>query len=163
MNPITRTFFAILALILSGCAALRQSPEEKAAARLKLEQCLEKQSYRIDIDYMMPRRGSGKSVSGTYSLSVDGSAIQSNLPYFGVAYNVPYGGGKVLTFEDSIDQYSDSGWKKGRRTITLSTNNDEDIIIYTITVFEDGSADIFVHPRNREDISYRGKMNLDSN
>ena len=152
---------SLLLLAAFGCAVLKPSPEEEAAAKQRLEQCLNEQKFRIEIDYMMPRRSSGRSVTGTYSLSVDGSDIRSNLPYFGVAYSIPYGGGKVLTFEDKIDRYSDSGWRKGRRIISLLTDNEEDVIVYTITIFEDGTADISVHPRNREDISYRGKIHTE--
>ena len=157
-----KILYAILILsLLSGCAALRQSPEEKAAEMRQVEQCLNERNYRIDVNYMIPHRGFGKVVTGPYSLSVNGSAVDSHLPYLGVAYNVPYGGGKVFTFKDEIDEYQDSGWNKGQRVIAFSTNNDEDIIIYTLTVFNDGSADIYVRCRNREDIRYRGQMNLD--
>ena len=67
-----------------------------------------------------------------------------------------YGGGKVLTFKDDIDKYEDSGWNKGRREVVLSTNNDEDTVVFTFTVYDDGHTDVHVHCRNREDISYRG-------
>ena len=152
------TLLTVLAVtLLTGCAALRQTPEEKAAEKLRLEQSLDARKYQIDIDYMIPLRGPGKSVTGSYSLSIDESVIESNLPYFGVAYSVPYGGGKVLTFKDQIGEYRDSGWTKDRRTVVVTTNNGEDTLTYTITVFDDGSTDISVHFRNREDISYRGK------
>ena len=153
------TLLTVLAVtLLTGCAALRQAPEEKAAEKLRLEQSLDARKYQIDIDYMIPLRGPGKSVTGSYSLSIDESVIESNLPYFGVAYNIPYGGGKALSFKGSIGEYRDSGWAKDRRTIIVSTDNGEDTLTFTITVFDDGTADISVRSRNREDIGFRGKI-----
>lgn len=152
-----RTIIAI-ALLLAGCGTLRQTPEEQQRIARLVNHRLDDKAYRVDVNYMIPLRGGGKAVSGSYSITVDGTVIESHLPYAGVARNVPYGGGKVLTFKDDIDEYTDSGWQKGKRVIAFSTNNDEDIIVYTITVFDNGQADVQVHCRNRDDISYRGSV-----
>ena len=163
MTPKFRLSIVLLAAILlaGGCASLRQTPEEKERIANLVDERLNDGRYRIDIDYMIPRRGSGKAVTSSYGITVDGSVIDSHLPYAGVAYSVPYGGGKVLTFKDDIDEYADSGWQKNGRTIAFSTNNDEDIIVYTLTVYENARADLHVHCRNRDDISYRGTLNTD--
>ena len=153
-------FFMLSALLLAGCGTLHQSREEKEAEARRVAELvnrqLDKGVFQIDVNYMIPLRGAGRSVSGGYSVKVDGAVIDSHLPYAGVARSVPYGGGKVLTFQDDIDAYSDKGWKKGQRTIILSTDNDEDTIVYTLAVSESGYADIHVSCRNRDDISYRG-------
>ncbi|MBO5595611.1 MAG: DUF4251 domain-containing protein [Bacteroidales bacterium] len=158
MKHLLTLLTALVVILLPGCAALRRSPEEKAAEKLRIEQSLEAREYRIDVDYMLPLRGPGKSVTGSYSLTIDGSVVDSYLPYFGVAYNIPYGGGKALSFKGPIGEYRDSGWAKDRRTIIVSTDNGEDTLTYTITVFDDGTADISVRSRNREDIGFRGKI-----
>ena len=153
---------AAAALLIAGCGTLKQTPEEKERIAQTVDQRLNDRQYRIDIEYMNPRRGSGQAVTSSYSIKVDGSALDSHLPYVGVAYNVPYGGGKVLTFTDQIDEYIDKGWEKNRREIVFSTNNDEDVIIYSITVYDNGRAYVDVRPRNRDDISYRGTLNTDN-
>lgn len=150
------------ALLLVGCGTAAQSSAQKQADEKQtaeqVSKLLDEKTYEITVNYMNPLRGGGRAVSGPYSIRVDGTTIDSNLPYIGRAYNIPYGGGKVLTFKDEIDEYSDSGWKKGLRKIIFSTNNDEDTIVYTVTVSDDGYADINVHCRNREDITYRGML-----
>ena len=152
-----RLFLIALSLFLAACGTLRQTSEERARIEQMVDQRLDARDYRIDVNYMIPLRGGGKSVSGGYSIKVDGTVIESHLPYAGVARNVPYGGGKVLSFKDDIDEYADSGWqKKGERTIVFTTNNDEDTIVYTLTLFTNGQADIQVHCRNRDDIGFRG-------
>lgn len=152
---------AAAAVLVTGCASLKQTPQEKERIAQLVDQRLDQRQFRIDIDYMSPRRGSGQAVSYSYSLTVDETTVNSHLPYVGVAYNVPYGGGKVLTFKDDIDEYADSGWKKNQRTIAFSTNNDEDTIVYTLTVYDNGRTYVDVHCRNRDDISYRGTLDPD--
>lgn len=147
---------------LPACGTLLQSREEQERMLALMDQRLDERDFRIDIDYMMPLRGGGRVVTGSYAIIVDGTSINSHLPYVGVVYNVPYGGGKVLTFKDDIDEYADRGWERGRRTISFSTNNDEDILIYTLTVSEDGRTDVHVRCRNREDISYRGLFSTEA-
>lgn len=153
----------LLAVVLTaGCASLRQTPEEKERIATLVDQRLNDRQFRIDVDYMTPRRGSGQAVTSSYSLTVDGTEVNSHLPYVGVAYSVPYGGGKVLTFKDDILEYADSGWQKDRRQIAFSTDNEEDLIVYTLTIYTNGRAYIDVRCRNREDISYRGMLDPDS-
>ena len=41
-------------------------------------------------------KGGSKHLTSDYSLEIRNDSVYSYLPYFGVAYNVPYGGGKGL-------------------------------------------------------------------
>ena len=147
-----------LSLLVTGCGVLRQTPEEKQRIARVVNERLDARDFRIDINYMIPLRGAGKHVSAGYSVAVDGNIIDSHLPYFGAAYSVPYGGGKVLNFKDDIDEYSDSGWKNGLRTVAFLTDNGEDVIVYILTVSESGQTDLRVRSQNRDDISYRGVL-----
>ena len=147
--------------LLPSCGALVPSREEQQRIAAQVDRQLNERHYRIGIDYMTPLRGGGKVVSGSYSVTVDGAVIDSHLPYVGRAHSIPYGGGKVLTFKDEIDGYADEGWKRGRRTVILSTDNGEDVLIYTLSISEDGRADVRVQCRNRDDISYQGTLEMD--
>ena len=40
----------------------------------------------------------------------------------------------------------------------MQVKTQEDIFVYSITVFDNGSADINVNCHNRDDISYRGNL-----
>ena len=152
----------VSALLLAvGCGALGQTPEAREAEAEQIRQRLDNRSFVIDVNYMIPLRGPGKTLTSPYSITVDGDVIYSHLPYIGVAYNVPYGGGKVLNFKDDIDEYADSGFQNGRRTIVLSVDNDEDILVYTITLSDNGKADVHIRCRNRENISFRGELDPD--
>ena len=155
-----KTLFIILAaavLMLSGCASLRLSPEEKAQIAEQIQENLDNRTFLIDVDQMLPRRGGSRHVNG-FSLKVDGDRLISNLPYFGQAWNVPYGGGKGLSFESDIAYYTETYPKADSRQIALTTNNGEDTFLYIIEVYTNGKAIIEVRSRNRETISYYGNV-----
>ena len=153
-------------LLVAGCGSLKQNAEQKRAEQERVAalvgERLDARRYRIYIDYMMPLRGRGKAITDSYCLTVDGNKVDSYLPYFGTAYSVPYGGGKGLVFEDEIDSYVEDFSRADRRIIQFSTNNGEDVLVYTLTVFDTGTADIHVNCRNRDDISYRGSLDPDT-
>lgn len=159
------TAIIIAALATCGCASLSKTTTarnaEKQQTAAKVGDKLDAKQFSVEVNYMISTRAGGKSVSGGYAVAVDGSSVDSNLPYAGQARNVPYGGGKVLTFKDEIDDYKDSGWDNGKREIVFSTDNDEDKLVYRIIVYDDGTASVFVNSLNRDSISYRGRLILE--
>ena len=155
---------AAAALLASGCGALFQTPEEKAAEDARVAalvpQRLDARSYRINVNYMQPRRGGQQALNTPYAITVDGTHLNSYLPYFGVAYDLPYGGGKGLNFESEIDAYSDTP-RRDRRTIEFTTYNGEDYFYYRLEVFDNGRTSIRVQSRKRESIDYLGELDPD--
>lgn len=105
-------------------------------------------------------KGGSKHLTSNYSVEVRNDSIYSYLPYFGVAYNIPYGGGKGLNFNAPISEYTTEYSKKGNAKITLRLRNDEDNYIYNITVYPNGMSDIQVTPTNRQSISFSGEMDI---
>ncbi len=149
-------------LMIYGCGPLGMTSQERAEAAARtaayVKNSLDTRKYVISVDRMFPRRGTAKALSTPYSVKVEGNKLYSYLPYVGVAYNVPYGGGKALNFDADIVDYREDFTRADRRVITLSTDNGEDFLIYTITVFDNGKADIDVRCRNREGIGFSGAV-----
>ncbi|MBO6247239.1 MAG: DUF4251 domain-containing protein [Bacteroidales bacterium] len=160
MKQVLAIALAFAAIIMSGCASLKMTPEEKAAQAAKIQEDLDNRTFLVDVDQMIPRRGGAKHVTN-FSLEVDGDRLISRLPYFGQAWNIPYGGGKGMNFESTISDYIESFPKPDRRQITLATNNGEDTYVFVIQVFTSGKVDIDVRSRNREPISYYGTIVTD--
>lgn len=159
----TVIFSILAAFLMTGCGILgKTSAEERERIAAAVDNSLNNRQFTINVDTMIPLRGTSKTVTGGYCITVDGDSIDSYLPYVGQARNVPYGGGKVLTFKDTIDGYMDNGWNGDRREVMFSTNNDEDIITYDVTIFNNGTASIYVTCRNRDNISYRGNIVTES-
>ena len=160
-----RFFFCALAaaaLLLSGCGAMRTSPEEEARIARLVEQRLDARSFRVDFDAMYPLRGPREILTTPYAVIIHDDTIDSHLPYRGQAWNVPYGGGKVLTFKDDIQSYRD--YPQGdKRIVDLVVNNEEDILQYHFEFFANGKATLHINARNRQSIDYSGRVDPDYN
>lgn len=61
---------------------------------------------------MQPMKGRSRALTSDYSIEIRNDSVFSYLPYFGVAYNVPYGGGKGLIFNAPITGYRKESLKK---------------------------------------------------
>ena len=90
--------FASAVILWSNCATSEEKAAQMAELSANVTNALNNRDYKIAIDRMYPMRGSSRYVSFGYSVEVRNDTLISYLPYFGRAYNVPYGGGKGLNF-----------------------------------------------------------------
>ena len=150
----------LFVVVVAACSTLK--PAEKAEQQAKMAQAvaqaLAERHYKVSVNMMFPRRGKPQNISPDFSLEVKGDTLVSYLPYFGQAYNVPYGGGKGLNFSAPISSYQEFQKKSDRRSIEIGLTNEEDTYVYMIDVFDNGSASVHVTARQRESISYSGNM-----
>ena len=152
-----------LTLVMFGsCASSAERVAQKAEFARKVKVALDKRAFKISVNRMIPMSGSGRNVSYGYSVEVKNDSLFSNLPYFGRAYQVPYGGGKGLTFDAPIIHYQESQKKNGSRQIDIEVKNEEDTYNYHMTVYDNGSSSINVQAREREGISYSGEVIFDN-
>ena len=162
-----RKFFVSMVLacsalvMLSGCATSEERAAQKAEMARNVTKALNERNYKISVLRMNPMRGSSRSVSYGYSVEVRNDTLFSYLPYFGRAYNVPYGGGKGLNFSHPIENYQEYQKKNGQRHIEIGLTNEEDTYLYTIEVFDNGNSSVEVWSRQRERIYYTGMMEFD--
>ena len=158
-GKLTLVILSFVALImLSGCATQEERAARAAEQTAKVKAALAERHYKIGVNYMYPNGGRAKSVSFGYGVEVRNDSLISYLPYFGRAYNIPYGGGKGLNFSERIASYQESQANNGQRLIEIELKNDEDTYLYTIKVFDNGNSSIDVLSRQRERISYSGEM-----
>jgi len=154
--------FVILAAILIACGSM--TPAEKAERQARLAQAVDKalaeRHYKVRISMMYPNRGMAVNVTSDYSLEVKGDTLVSYLPYFGRAYNVPYGGGKGLNFTALISEYSSEKNRHGATVVTIKVKNDEDVYSYLLEIYDNGSTTINLMARERESINYSGDLDL---
>lgn len=155
----------IMIVSLAVCACSTLTSAERAERDAKTAQAVKKalteRQFTVDIQMMYPRRGKAVNVTSDYSLQVKGDTLVSYLPYFGRAYNVPYGGGKGLNFTAPIKEYQAVKGSKGNTQVLIRVDSEEDILTYTLDIFSNGSTSIDVTARNRESISYSGQMEVE--
>ena len=153
-------FSIVTVIMLIGCATSEEKAAQMAELSANVTKALNSRDYKIFIDRMYPLRGGSKHVSFGYSVEVRNDSLFSYLPYFGRAFNVPYGGGKGLNFSAPIGSYQEYMKRNGQRHIQIGVTNDEDTYFYTIEVFDNGNASVDVRARQRERISYSGNLDF---
>ena len=148
------------AALLCSCGILAEStsPEDQ----VKIQERLDARSFRLDVEFMLPRRGGQQALTSPYFVTVNDGRIISALPYVGQAWDLPYGGGKGLNFEAPIDSYAEER-SVNKRLIVIGTDNEEDYVVYRIEVYNNGKVDMSVRSQHREEISYRGHLDPDTN
>ena len=107
-----------------------------------------------------------RAIESIADMKVSRDTVESALPYYGRAYNVPYGGGSGLFFSGRPEEYSDVETKPGQRKISFKVRTDEDLFSFAVTLDcrgdkqggEDCTAFITVSSGQRQTISYRGRV-----
>lgn len=155
----------LILLCLSGMFAMQSATaqsrsEKKAQTERNVREAINADHYKINVDYMQPMKGRSRALTSDHSIEIRNDSVFSYLPYFGVAYNVPYGGGKGLIFNAPITGYRKESLKKGKTRIDFKTGNEEDKYEYSLTIYSDGSANIHIQPMNRQAISYSGELDI---
>jgi hypothetical protein len=146
----------LMAAVQTSCSSSRATAKSEQAQAVK--QQIESRHYRISVSRMLPMKGPSQHLTSNYSLTVQGDTVISYLPYFGQAYSVPYGGGQGLNFESDITVYSLSFDAKGTAQISFQTRSENDVLLYWIEVFTNGSSSIRVTSNNRQAISFYGTL-----
>lgn len=154
----------VMMAVCASCAMQRLTPAEKEARQQQVAQMvadsLESAHFRVVFDYVIPTRMQPRHLTTPYEVRVKGDTLNSYLPYFGVVYSVPYGGGEGLIFDAHIDGYQCHKVKRDMYRVEIYMNRREDSYVYTFDIFDNGHADLKVSCRNRDFISYRGQMDV---
>ena len=132
--------------------------EQKLAQQKKVEALIDSKEFEFEGD--MAYSQGGRSISLTTNpnyLRFKNDSIDSQMPYFGRAYAVPYGGGGGLDFKGPVEKYSITKNKKNF-TIKAEVKDNSDYYSVTLTVFFDGGASLFISSNNRDSINYRGDI-----
>lgn len=150
----------LLCTIAAMPATAQSRSEKKARTERAVKEAVDAKRYKINVDHMQPMRGSSCALTTNYSVEVRNDSVLSYLPYFGVAYTAPYGGGKGLNFNEPITDYKTEQLKKGKVRINFKTRSEDDNYEYSLTIFPNGSTSLHVLPSNKQSISFTGDMEI---
>ena len=125
MKTNRRIMLLILFIAGTGIFTLQaQNREERKELKEQtVKEKIESENYRIDINTAYPRRGRMIPLTSIYSVTIRNDSVFSQLPYFGRAYSIPYGGGQGLMFSARIDQYTMSMGKRGAAKINFTAKS----------------------------------------
>ncbi|WP_264553993.1 DUF4251 domain-containing protein [Flavobacterium sp. N2038] len=93
----------------------------------------------------------------TYFLKFSLEKTTCDLPFFGRAYNVAYGGDGGIKFE-GVPENIKVEKKKKSYILKASVRGKDDVYDLLFTIFSDGGASLSVNSNNRAPISYDGEI-----
>jgi len=161
MKKISIFIAMLLSIVLTaGCSSSRLTKAEKASMEAAVREALDNRQFTVEVNYVLPSNGKAHFLSSQYELTIDHEMINSYLPFFGRAYNIPYDGGKGLIFKSTISEYVEKRDETNKTMIKIKTSNDEDRYDYYIEVFPSGKANITVMSMRRQQIAFQGELKL---
>lgn len=93
-------------------------------------------------------------LDGSYYLEIKNDSVFSNLPYYGRAYSLPYGGGEGLIFTSTITDYKIKEGKRNTIIASFSSQTEEDFYSFILTFYPTGGAYISVSSNQKQGISF---------
>lgn len=146
---------AILLLLLSPLPGLAQDKP----VQVTVAQMLADHNYIFRAETVLPQKGRMRQLTSEFDLTVTPDTLISYLPYFGRAFVAPVNpteGGIKFT---SVDfSYKEVNKKKKRWEITIEPRDAGSVQQLFLTVFDNGTASLRVNDRNRQSISFNGRI-----
>ena len=153
---------AIAALAFTACSTQKLTTAEKTAQQIFVAQTtdslVKSLHFGVEVNTAFPQGASMRQLNYDYGIQVHGDTLRSYLPYFGRAYQVPYGGGKGLDFCEVIKRHTLTDMKKGEKELKIWVDNTEDSYEYTLHIFPTGIVDLIVNSRQRDRMRYNGHI-----
>jgi|1115.fasta_scaffold08553_2 hypothetical protein len=146
---------AILLLSLSPLLGLAQDKTEPVT----VAQMLTDHNYIFSAETALPQQGRMQQLTSEFDLTVTPDTIISYLPYFGRAFVAPVNPGEGGIKFTSVDfTYKEVKKKKKRWEITIEPRDAGSVQQLFLTVFDNGTASLRVNDRNRQSISFNGRV-----
>lgn len=158
--------FSILILLfcffsLSSTAQQKSKKEFKAeqeAKKLKeIDSLITAKHFDFQAQKVTPQGGRFRYLDyNTYYLKFNLTKTTCDLPFFGRAYNLPYGGGDGGIKFEGVPENVKIEKRKNNYRVKATVKGKDDVYDLMFTVFFDGGATLFVTSNNRASISFDG-------
>lgn len=135
----------------TGGAATPETPRS-------VQEALQKKAFTIRIRQMYPQNRRSISLNSYYALELRNDSVFSDLPYFGEAYFALDPNDPGLVFDAPVTDWTVTPGKKGQTTVSFQTRHHTDIYTYTVTLWNNGTADVRIQAMRRQPISYHGEL-----
>jgi hypothetical protein len=163
----------LILLVLSCFLSLSVVAQEKTKKELKAERELQKQkeiealidskNFVFEAQKAIPQGGRLLNLDyNTYFLKFNTEKTTCDLPFFGRAFNVAYGGDGGIKFE-GVPENIQIEKKKKSYTVKATVKGKDDTYSLMFSIFYDGGASLSVTSNNRASISYDGEIEAPKN
>mgnify|MGYP006282378957 CR=1 FL=1 len=147
-------------LILLLLIAFQTAAQKQNESFDQMKNLIESKKFEFTADQMLPSSGPSKYlIPENYYLIIQSTKATASLPYYGEAYNSPYGEGGGIEFEGAYTDYTTSiNEKKERIKVKFKVRGEHDTYQCNLSVSKNGSATLSVISNNRQNISYWGNV-----
>jgi len=139
-----------------SCSSLKTTPE----AIQEITGKIKSKDFTIKVNFANPLRWKQIYLTSEYDLRIKNDSAFAYLPFFGVAYSAPYGGGEGgIKFAEPITGYTikpnrkSDGWD-----IRFEIKAKESNYNISMNVFNNGSSMFTVNSFNRDPITFNGEI-----
>lgn len=144
----------LISLFNSSLYAQNKSDDKKAVVR----ELIENKRFVFRVQTVQPMQPSpNRQITSDYDLKVSPDTVISFLPYFGRAYVAPIDPSKGgIRFTSAKFEYTSRERKKGGWEILIKPQDTQEARQMSLTVSENGYANLQVVGNNRQPISFGG-------
>ena len=138
-----------------------QREERKATELQNVKKMLSGKEFVFNATQAMPLGGGNIRLNYYYNVKISGDTIVSYLPFYGVAYQMDYGGrNSGFDFTQPIEKYELSEKKNDGYLLDIEVKNNMDYLNYVFFISELGYSTLNVSSSKRQAITYYGKIEL---
>ncbi|MFQ6600066.1 DUF4251 domain-containing protein [Flavobacterium sp. C3NV] len=153
----------LLCFLLSPVFAQEKTKKELKAEKeqqqqKEIETLINSKSFVFEAQKVNPQGGRVIILDyNTYFLKFNTEKTTSDLPFFGRAFNVAYGGDGGIKFE-GVPENIKIEKKKKSYILKATVKGKDDVYNLTFSIFLNGGATLFVNSNNKASISYDGEI-----
>jgi len=132
--------------------------EKEQQQQKEIESLINSKSFVFEAQKVNPQGGRVIILDyNTYFLKFNTEKTTSDLPFFGRAFNVAYGGDGGIKFE-GVPENIKIEKKKKSYILKATVKGKDDVYNLTFSIFLNGGATLFVNSNNKASISYDGEI-----
>jgi len=150
----------VMLVFVTSCSSLKTTPESIREITRKVES----KDYTVVVNYANPMRWKQIYLNSEYDLRIKNDSAFAYLPYFGVAYSVPYGGGEGgIKFAEPLMDYAIKPNKKSNGwDIRFKVKGMDDGFEISMNIFNNGNSMITFNSINRDPITFTGELKIEN-
>lgn len=150
--------FSLAGLAQKGEISRKEIRRQKEAQKAELVQSvLSSKTFIFIATHALPLGGSSIFLTSSHDMKIKNDSAFVYLPYFGVAYQVEYGGNGGFEFNEPVLDYQSELTKNGTG-IRFEVKTKRDFFKFRLTVSDLGYATLQVTSNNRQPIQFFGTI-----
>ncbi len=142
----------IFSLFFIGCSSTKPAVKLNAD---DIQGMINNKNFVFIADRVNPLRGRSRQLTSEYDVTIKNDSLVSFLPYFGRAYQAPMdpskGGIQFTSTNFSYEVNKNKSW-----SVLIRPNDYHEVQQLAFSIFDNGSATLFVTNLNKDPITFNG-------